>query len=208
LYLVKVEIENPKNTESKELYDGFRLFDNIQKHISLDASDKEYLKSVFSQRLVQRNELLLQQGEFCRKLFFVESGSLRAYNLTEEGKEATVMFAIEDWWVTDMHGFINHKPSLLSLEALENSKILMLDHKAFEQLLIRIPKFERFFRILFQNAYVREQLRVLDSISRSTEERYHRFRIKYPQIVERVTQKQIATYLGVTPEFLSSVKKK
>jgi len=203
-----VEKELDKNSTSVNVCRHAKLFANIKKHIVLDDCDKEYLKSVFLLEDIPRKELLLQQGEFCSKLFFVESGSLRAYNLTVAGKEATIMFAIEDWWITDMHGFINQKPTVLSLEALEDSRILTLSHNAFEELLNRIPKFERFFRILFQNAYVREQLRVLDSISLSTEERYQKFRTKYPQIVEKVTQKQIASYLGVTPEFLSSVKKK
>jgi len=203
-----VENGNSRNTESKVRCDYSKLFENIQKHVSLDDFDKEYLKSVFSLSDIPRKELLLQQGELCRKIYFVEAGSFRAYNLTEEGKEATVMFAIEDWWITDMHSFVNLKPALLSLEALEDSRILALSFESFEELLTKVPKFERFFRILFQNAYEREQLRALDSISLSTEERYLRFKIKYPQIVEKVSQKQIASYLGVTPEFLSTIKKK
>lgn len=203
-----VENGDKKNIECNGLNHYSRLFANIQKHIILDQFDKEYLKSVFSVEYVPRKELLLKQGEFCRKLFFVDSGSLRAYNLTKEGKEATIMFAVQDWWITDMHCFINQELALLSLGALEDTRILTLNNDALEELLVKIPKFERFFRILFQNAYVREQLRVLDSISLSTEERYIRFKTKYPQIVEKVTQKQIASYLGVTPEFLSTIKKK
>lgn len=203
-----MEDRSKTNDGLKEGYEHSKLFYNIQKHISLEGSDKEYLKSIFSLADIPRKELLLHQGRSCSKLFFVDSGSLRAYNLTEEGKEATVMFAVQDWWVTDMHGFLNQKPAMLSLEALEDSIVLELDFDSFEILLETLPKFERFFRILFQNAYVREQLRVLDSISLSTEERYDKFRAKYPQIVEKVTQKQIASYLGITPEFLSTVKKK
>jgi len=202
-----VEDQSKTNSGLKEGGDHYKLFDTIEKHISLDDSDKEYLKSIFSVTDIPRKELLLKQGESCSKLFFVDSGSLRAYNLTEEGKEATIMFAVPDWWVTDMCGFLNQKPAMLALEALENSIVFELGFDSFETLLEKLPKFERFFRILFQNAYVREQLRVLDSISLSTEERYDRFRAKYPQIVEKVTQKQIASYLGVTPEFLSTVKK-
>jgi len=106
-----------------------------------------------------------------------------------------------------MYCFANQKPAMLSLEALEDSTLFVLDYPSFEGLLQELPKFERFFRILFQNAYAREQLRTLDAISLPTEERYLRFLAKYPQIVEKVTQKQIASYLGVTPEFLSSIKK-
>jgi len=118
------------------------------------------------------------------------------------------MFAVKVWWITDMNCFANQKPALLSLEALEDSKVFVLDFDFFEILTSSLPTFERFFRILFQNAYAREQLRIQDSISLSTEERYLGFLKKYPQIAEKVTQKQIASYLGVTPEFLSTVKQK
>jgi len=205
LYLGILKI---KNTDSKVSCEYVRLFCNIEKHITLDHFDKDYLKANISFTEIPKKELLFEQGKFCRKLFFVESGSLRAYNLTEKGKEATIMFAVQDWWITDMHSFLDQKPAVLSLETLEDSKLFTLYFDAFEELLRKIPKFERFFRILFQKAYVREQLRVLDSISLSTEERYQKFRMKYPQIVEKVTQKQIASHLGVTPEFLSAVKKK
>lgn len=184
------------------------VIQNIQKHILLEPLDTDYLNTIFSFQTVAKKELLQLQGRVCKKLFFVEEGSLRAFSRNSEGKEATIMFAIDDWWITDMYCFANQKPALLSLEALEDSKVNVLDFDSFEHLVLRLPKFERFFRILFQNAYAREQLRALDSISLPTEERYLRFVMKYPQIVEKVTQKQIANYLGVTPEFLSSVKRK
>ncbi len=118
------------------------------------------------------------------------------------------MFAVKDWWITDMNCFVNRKPALLSIEALEDSKVMELDFFLLEALYQKTPKFERFFRILFQNAYIREQLRALHNISFTTEQRYRQFVANYPAIVDKVTQKQIASYLGVTPEFLSSVKNK
>ncbi|WP_236262749.1 Crp/Fnr family transcriptional regulator [Aggregatimonas sangjinii] len=185
-----------------------KLFANIRKHIDLDGSEKIYLEGLVAVKTYQKNELLLDQGQVCKNLFFVEEGSLRAYHLNREGKEATIMFAIEDWWISDMYCFANQKPAMVSLEALEASKVVALSFDVFGLLVQRLPKFERFFRILFQNAYAREQLRILDAISFTTEQRYHRFVSKYPHIAKKVTQKQIASYLGVTPEFLSSVKKK
>ncbi|QCX02346.1 Crp/Fnr family transcriptional regulator [Aggregatimonas sangjinii] len=180
----------------------------MRKHIDLDGSEKIYLEGLVAVKTYQKNELLLDQGQVCKNLFFVEEGSLRAYHLNREGKEATIMFAIEDWWISDMYCFANQKPAMVSLEALEASKVVALSFDVFGLLVQRLPKFERFFRILFQNAYAREQLRILDAISFTTEQRYHRFVSKYPHIAKKVTQKQIASYLGVTPEFLSSVKKK
>ena len=197
-----------ENSTWLDLINGSQVFTNIQKYLNLDISDKKYLQSIFLIRNFSKKRVLLEQGKVCKNLFFVEEGSLRAFNTNAEGKEATIMFAVQDWWITDMYCFANQKPAMLSLEALEDTKVVVLDFDSLELLLQRLPKFERLFRILFQNAYAREQLRVLDMISLTTEQRYRRFLIKYPQIVEKVTQKQIASYLGVTPEFLSSVKKK
>lgn len=203
-----MNIRDTKNSTGIPLIEESQFLANIQKHIVLDFFDKKLIASLFTSRNILKKELLLYQGQICSDLFFVEHGSLRAFNLNEGGKEAAIMFAVQDWWITDMHGFIYQKPALVSLEALEDSKVLVINFKSFEALLEKIPKFERFFRILFQNAYVREQQRVLDNISLSSEQRYNSFVKKYPQIVKRVTQKQIASYLGITPEFLSAIKKK
>jgi len=196
------------HTNLEEDSEDYLVLANIRKRIELDASDINYLRSIFLVETYKKKDFLLSQGQICKKLVFVEKGSLRAFNVNEEGRDTTMMFAIQDWWITDMYCFINQKPAQVSLEALEDSRVVVLGYDDFQRLLAKLPKFERFFRILFQNAYARSQLRVLDTISQSTEERYQRFLAKYPQMVEKVTQKQIASYLGVTPEFLSSIKKK
>ena len=185
-----------------------QIIANVQKHIALTAFEKERFISFLTAKDVSKKEVVLRQGQVSKKLYFVAFGSLRAFNINGEGKESTVMFAIQDWWITDMNSFVNQKPALLSIEALEASRLLELDFYKLQELYQSIPKFERFFRVLFQNAYIREQLRALDNLSYATEQRYNRFVEKYPQIVAKVTQKQIASYLGVTPEFLSSIKKK
>ena len=186
----------------------YQIFKNFQKHISLNDAEKDYLKSSFILREVSRKDLVVRQGQICKKLLFVESGSLRAFNVRDDGKESTIMFAVRDWWITDMDCFVNRKPSLVSIEALEDSSIIELDFHFLENLYLEMPKFERFFRILFQNAYIREQSRALHNLSFTTEERYRQFVESYPAIVKKVTQRQIASYLGVTPEFLSSIKRK
>lgn len=184
------------------------IFENIGKHITLDESEKSNILSHFTLRDVQKKEIILTQGQICKKIFYVESGSFRALNLNKEGKESTIMFAIKDWWITDMNCFVNQLPAEVSIEALEPSKIMELEHQSLEDLYLKVPKLERYFRILFQKAYVREQIRTLNSLSKPIEERFKLFLESYPSIVEKVTQKQIASYLGVTPEFLSSIKKK
>ena len=116
------------------------------------------------------------------------------------------MFAVADWWITDMFCFINQQPAMLNVEAVENSVILQLKKDGLERLSSNIPKFERFFRIIMQNAYIREQLRIIQNLSLTAEERYNNFLSKYPQVAKQVTQKQIASYLGITPEFLSIIR--
>lgn len=185
-----------------------QIFNNISNHIDINDAEKEYLDALFVVKQIKKKELILDQGQVANKLYFVESGSLRAYHIDEGGKESTIMFAIKDWWITDMNSFVNKSPSVLSIEALEDSKVIKIDTRSLEDLFSKIPKFERFFRILFQNAYVREQQRAFYNIAYSAEERFDQFINKYPAIVEKITQKQIASYLGVTPEFLSAIKKK
>jgi len=118
------------------------------------------------------------------------------------------MFAPADWWVTDMYCFLNGRKAMMTIEALEESAVFQMSRRQFDGLLERWPKFERWFRILMQNAYTREQLRAMDNLSLPAEERYASFVKKYPHIAGQVTQKQIASYLGITPDFLSSIKKK
>lgn len=184
-----------------------KIFTNIKKHVALESLEEDLLLNVLSVESVAKKTLVLEQGKEVKKLYFVESGSLRAYNTNEQGKESTIMFAITDWWITDMFSFVNKKPALVSLETIEESQLCSIDCESLEFLLHEIPKLERFFRIIFQKAYVREQLRTLQMISSPLEERYNTFIEKYPKIVEKVTQKQIASYLGVTPEFLSTIKR-
>jgi CRP-like cAMP-binding protein len=117
------------------------------------------------------------------------------------------MFAVADWWVTDMYCFLNEKPAMMYIEAIEDSQVFQITKENLEKLYVHIPKFERFFRILMQNAYTREQLRVIENLSLSAKKRYDNFLSRYPNIVKLVTQKQIASYLGITPEFLSAVRK-
>jgi CRP-like cAMP-binding protein len=183
------------------------IFKNISRHIDLDIEEKNYFISLIAFKEISRKTVLLKEGQACRYLNYVHSGALRAYCMDNEGKESTIMFAVADWWVTDMFCFLHDKPAMMYIEAIEDSCIFQLSKEHLEKLFYKAPKFEKFFRILFQNAYTREQLRVIETLSLSAEKRYDNFLIKYPHIVKQVTQKQIASYLGITPEFLSAIRK-
>jgi len=182
------------------------ILKNITQHVSLSNEEAVYFISLLKERKIQKKELVLKQQELCKEISFVQSGALRAFYMDEAGKESTIMFAMPDWWITDMYCFINEKPAMLNIEALEDSIVLQLKKEDLDTLYLKVPKFERFFRIMMQNAYTREQLRIIENLSRSAEERYYTFLQKYPLAAERITQKQIASYLGITPEFLSTIK--
>jgi CRP-like cAMP-binding protein len=118
------------------------------------------------------------------------------------------MLAVDDWWITDMYSFAMNKPAMQFICAIESSSVFQLQKDDFDKLLLKVPSFERFFRILMQNAYIREQLRVIQNLSMPAEERYIKFLEKYPHVAKRVSQKQIASYIGVSPEFLSAMRKR
>ena len=185
-----------------------QLLKNIGKHISLNKKEENYFISLLKEQEIKKKEFVLREGQLCKNISYVISGTLRAYYLDKEGRESTIMFAIADWWITDMACFIDEQSAMMFIEAIENSSVFLLQKDDLDKLYIEIPKFERFFRIIMQNAYIREQLRVMQNLSLSAEERYYSFLAKYPQIVKQVTQKQIASYLGITPEFLSMVRGK
>jgi CRP/FNR family transcriptional regulator, anaerobic regulatory protein len=182
------------------------IIQNISKHVSLDRGEANFFLSILNEKKLSKKELVLSEGQICKHIHFVNSGILRAYYSDKSGKDTTVMFAVSDWWITDMFCFIKQQPAMLNIEAIEDSNILQLHKKDLDELYIRVPKFERFFRIIMENAYIREQLRVIENLALPAEERYKNFLTKYPQIAKQVSQKRIASYLGITPEFLSVLR--
>ncbi|MBX2877327.1 MAG: Crp/Fnr family transcriptional regulator [Saprospiraceae bacterium] len=184
------------------------IFSNIAKHISLNEEEKNHFSGLLEEQVLRKNEFVLRQGERCQQLFFVNAGILRAYYLNEQGKDATMMFAMEDWWITDMYCFLNGLPAMVNIQVVESARILSLSKEKLDRLYQDIPKFNLFFRILMQNAYCREQVRMMQRLSLPAKDRYEEFLEKYPRLAKQVTLKQIASYLGVTPEFLSYIRKK
>jgi CRP-like cAMP-binding protein len=184
------------------------ILKNVGRHVELDAEETDHFMSRLKFRRLARKALLLKEGQLCKYFYYVHSGTLRAYCMDARGREATIMFAPVDWWVTDMYCFLNGRKAMMYIEALEESQVFQISKGQFDELLARWPTFERWFRILMQNAYTREQLRAMDNLSLSAEERYTSFVAKYPLIAKQVTQKQIASYLGITPEFLSAIVNK
>jgi len=182
------------------------ILKNVSKHISLEREEEEYFTSLLKPKAIPRKNFLVREGQVCKMINFVQSGALRAFFIDNEGKEATIMFAIHDWWITDMYCFVTDQPAMQNIVAIEDSNVLQLKKADLEKLYIAVSKFERFFRIIMQNAYIREQLRIIQNLSLSAEERYDNFMQKYAHVAQQVTLKQIASYLGITPEFLSTIR--
>ncbi|MEM6806017.1 MAG: Crp/Fnr family transcriptional regulator [Bacteroidota bacterium] len=185
-----------------------KLLRNIGKHVAFTEEENALISSLVKVRQLKRKEFLLQQGQLCSSIYFVNRGSIRCYFESKDQRPCTLMFAFEDWWITDMRCFIKQLPSDTHIQALEASEVVVISKSAFDHLFEEMPKFERVFRILMQNAYIREQSRMLEHLTCSAEERYRKYIAKYPRIEQLISQKHIASYLGITPEFLSYTKKK
>lgn len=179
---------------------------NVSKHIDLDDRERDFFLSLLEPKVLKRRKVYLEQGTVCRHAAFVINGALKSYNVDGDGKEHILNFATRDWWIADLYSLISQKPAVLNIETIEDSEVLLLAQKDQQVLYEKIPKFERFFRILVENALVASQERLIDNMSLTAEERYLRFIKKYPSIPVLVPQHSIASYLGITPEFLSKIR--
>ena len=180
-------------------------FNNL---LPLNDEEKAFVEEVFKERRVKRRQFILQEGDISKFNTFVVEGCFRMYKVDENGKEHNLQFAIENWWIGDIQSFFTDEPSKLYIEAMENSIVLQIKKEDQFKLFVDYPKFNRIFRVLAENAMVSLQRRVLQNISSSAEERYLDFLERYPQLFNRISNIQIASYLGVTPEFLSTIRKK
>ena len=184
------------------------IIQNISKHISL-TQEEEFLFLSKTQILnYKAKTIILHSGEICKHSYFVNNGLLRSFNINDNIVEHVLHFACEGWWIGDMYSLISQKPGNLFIEVLEDAEVVLLSKENQEQLFIEIPKLERFFRILTENSLVSNQERLMDNLSLSAEERFEKFCKKYPTLIQKVPQKQIASYIGVTPEFFSKMKSK
>lgn len=182
------------------------ILQNISRHIRLTEEEQAHFVSLLTLKKIKRKQFLLQEGDVCRHSAFVTEGCLRSYTVDGNGFEHVLQFAPPDWWIADMYSILSQKPGNLYIDALENTQALLLSKTDQEQLYHDIPKFERFFRIITENSLVSSRQRLLDNLSLSAMERFSQFCGRYPSLIERIPQKQIAAYIGVTPEFLSKLK--
>lgn len=182
------------------------ILKNVSRFITLTPEETDYFTSLLKLKKLKKRQYLLQEGEICRNEYFVIKGCLRTYTIDEKGVDHVVQFSIEDWWTGDMYSFLTQQPSRYTVDALEDSELLYLDKASHEELYAKVPKFERFFRHLLQYAFIAMQERINETLSQTADERYGSFIEKYPLMERRLPLKQIASYLGITPESLSRIR--
>ena len=184
------------------------LYQHIRKFANISETDFAEVLTFFEFISVKKKEILLHEGQMCRKHFFVLKGCLRLYYLKETGIEQTTQFAIENWWMTDNLAFLEQKHSSFAIQAVEKSEILAISFDAQEKMLARFPQMERYFRKVYEKTFATAQLRIKYINEYSREELYRHFASGQRAFLQRIPQYMLASYLGFTPEYLSEIKKK
>lgn len=184
-----------------------KLFQHITQYAPLSPHEKETIASKVSQRKFLKGQFVVQAGDVCSHQSYVLSGCLKSFSIDDEGQEHIVSFALENWWTGDLGSFITQNPADYHVQCIEASELIQFSSHNMEVLFSEVPALERFFRITIQNAYVAAQRRVVDGMSFNAKEKYLHFEAKYPELIQRVPQYLIASYLGITPQFLSKIKR-
>lgn len=188
------------------MYDNF--FKNFESKVLLTDSEKKLLQGFISYKKLRKNQYLLQEGEECRFLAVVEKGAIRQYSIDDNGNTHILQFAIEGWTISDIFSFLTQTPSTYTIEAIEDSEVVLIDRTAHEELLKILPKYETYTRLQLTGAYIALQRRINSSISLSPEDRYNEFIKQYAHFFQRFPQHMIASYLGLRPETLSRIRAK
>jgi CRP-like cAMP-binding protein len=187
------------------------MFDLLHKKITetIPITEEEFRHCVsfFLPKKIRRKQYLLQEGDVCKYTAFVSKGLLRTYTVDDKGAEHILQFAMEGWWMADLYSFLTDESSAFNMEALEDCELLLITRPSWDELLSKIPVLERFFRILIQNNLIATQRRLIGTMSETAEEKYIKLLKTYPDCVQRVPQHMIASYLGITRETLSRIRR-
>jgi len=184
------------------------LLSHFRKTISLGREKEEYVLSKFNLSKIKKRDFLLESNTTCQYLSYVRKGCLRIYNIDDYLLESNVYFAVDDWWAVDLKSYIECSPARFNIQALTDCEILAIHKLNFNQLLNDVPELERWFRILLQNALIASENRINYKMSFTAEQRYLEFIKKYPTLESQISQKHVASYLGITAEYLSKIKAK
>ncbi|MCG2614274.1 Crp/Fnr family transcriptional regulator [Terrimonas sp. NA20] len=187
---------------------SIELINHISKHISIDRKDLESVAGFFTPVQAKKKENLVTAGLHCKYNYFVVKGCMRMYFITEHGSEQTIQFALENWWMTDLEAFNKGKTASLSVQTIESCELLAIDKPSMEKMLATHPQMERYFRMIYERAYSASLFRVQFIFQFSKEDSYLHFSNAYPNFVQRIPQKILASFLGFTPEYLSELRRK
>lgn len=185
-----------------------KLISHFDNYLPLDDKEKEELRNRVIEKNIKRRQFILQENDVCRHYTFVISGLFKMFGVDKTGTEHNIQFASEDEWIVDLGSFHSDKESRLYIEAMEPSVILQIEKSNLLYLYTHYPKFDRNFRVIIEDKFVELQNRVLQNISSTAEEKYQTFLEQYPNLSNRIPNTQIASYLGITPEFLSKIRNK
>ncbi|GAB2583391.1 Crp/Fnr family transcriptional regulator [Spirosoma areae] len=181
---------------------------HINRYVDLNDGDATLIRAALRSKHLKRKEWLLRAGEVSTDESFIVKGCFRTIVTNQDGFEHVLFFSVENWWAADMASFLTQTPATLSIQALEDSDILQLNKSQFDALNAQVVQFVQYFRVLLQNAFVAQQRRIVQNLSLTAQQRYETFLATYPALEQRVAQKEIASYLGITPEFLSMIRRK
>jgi len=184
-----------------------KLILHLRESITLTNEEGDIITKSFKQKRLKKKEILLFAGDVSSHMRFISEGCLRSYYMDEEAREHIIQFGIENWWINDLYSYLTKSPAREFIQALENSVVLQIHRDTLNALFEQVPTMERFFRFKFEKAYVALQGRTISTMSKPAEERYLEFRSKYRDIEQSVPQYMIASYLGITPEHLSNIRK-
>ncbi|SIS04209.1 cAMP-binding domain of CRP or a regulatory subunit of cAMP-dependent protein kinases [Mucilaginibacter lappiensis] len=184
------------------------LTTHIKKFIELHDTDVELINSVVSVKQVKKKAFLLQPDQVCRELYYVSKGCLRLYFINKKLNEQITQFAIENWWMSEYGSLESNKISNYYIQAVENSEVISISKLKLEELFEKVPRLERYFRIVQQRAFTASQKRIEYIYSMSDEERYRHFSSLFPDFIQRIPQYMLASYLGFTPQFMSKIRAK
>lgn len=182
------------------------LLDYISAYINLSVAEETILFSKVIHRNYLKDQYIVQQGDVCKSVCFILSGCTKTFYIDKEGQEHIVMFSIEDWWTSDLGSFISQTPADYNVQCIENTELIQFTYGKLEELYKDIPKLERLFRKIVERAFAASQKRLVGNFSISAKERYVIFKENYPKIEQRIPQYMVASYLGITKEFLSKIK--
>lgn len=184
------------------------ILSHITRHVTLTKSEEDFFISLLLPVKLKQGEFAEKAGEITYHFIHVNSGCLMTYFTDKDGDDQVIQFATSGWWTGDLHSLTTMQPSIYTTRALADSEILLLPKVRMDELLEKYPVFERYFRIMFQNSLVTHQNRIIEAFAVTAEDRYQNFQKKYPHLEQFVPLKYIASYLGITPEFLSKIRRK